>query len=86
MSLAAALLAADSILVILLMSSASAAACATAWNASTAYQGGAVVSYHGHNWSAKWWTQSETPGNAGVWADQGTCGGGAGHLPRPATT
>ncbi|MEV0823679.1 glycoside hydrolase family 19 protein [Nonomuraea rubra] len=75
-SLVAALLAAGTISVILPMSSASAAACATAWNASAAYQGGAVVSYNGHNWSAKWWTQNETPGNAGVWADQGTCGGG----------
>src|SRR5581483_5874543 len=38
-------------------SSASAAACsAPAWNASTAYTGGAVVSYAGHKWTAKWWT------------------------------
>ncbi|MGA5700566.1 glycoside hydrolase family 19 protein [Peterkaempfera bronchialis] len=59
--------------------SASAADCAAAWNAATAYTGGAAVSYGGHNWSAKWWTQNETPGGAsGVWTDQGTCGSGGG--------
>ncbi|MFI0444029.1 glycoside hydrolase family 19 protein [Actinomadura sp. 6N118] len=58
-----------------LSTAADAAACATSWNASTAYHGGAVVSHNGHNWSAKWWTQNETPGSTDVWADQGTCGG-----------
>ncbi|WP_043635405.1 glycoside hydrolase family 19 protein [Nonomuraea candida] len=75
-SSAAALLAAGAISVILPTSPASAADCAAAWQAATAYQGGAVVSYNGHNWSAKWWSQNETPGTAGVWADQGVCGGG----------
>nr|WP_229698707.1 glycoside hydrolase family 19 protein [Wenjunlia tyrosinilytica] len=60
------------------LSNASAASCASAWNASTAYQGGATVSYGGHNWSAKWWTQNETPSSGSqVWADQGACGGGS---------
>ncbi|MFC6005433.1 glycoside hydrolase family 19 protein, partial [Streptomonospora nanhaiensis] len=36
------------------------------------------VSYSGHNWSAKWWTQNEAPGGADVWADQGSCTGGSG--------
>ncbi|GAA2362848.1 glycosyl hydrolase family 18 protein [Dactylosporangium salmoneum] len=49
---------------------------AAAWNAGTAYTGGAVVSYNGHTWKAQWWTQGETPGSAAVWADQGACGGG----------
>jgi chitinase len=49
---------------------------AAAWNASTAYNGGAQVSYNGHTWSAKWWTQGETPGTTDVWADQGACSGG----------
>jgi chitinase len=46
-----------------------------AWAAGTAYNGGAVVSYGGHKWTAKWWTQGDTPGNnsQGVWADNGTC-------------
>ncbi len=63
--------------IVLPRSFASAASCGTAWSATAVYTGGAVVSYSGHNWSAKWWTQNETPGGAsGVWADQGTCGGG----------
>ncbi|MFD1501667.1 glycoside hydrolase family 19 protein [Streptosporangium lutulentum] len=61
--------------VVLPMSSASAAACAAAWNSSTVYVGGTNASYAGRNWSAKWWTQNETPGTAAVWADQGVCGG-----------
>ena len=52
------------------------------------YTGGATASYNGHNWSAKWWTQDETPGTTDVWADQGVCGGartpaGAGELQLP---
>ena len=48
---------------------------AAAWNAGTAYVGGAVVSYGGHKWTAKWWTQGDIPGNnsQGVWADNGSC-------------
>jgi chitinase len=47
---------------------------ASAWNAATAYSGGAVVSYGGHKWTAKWWTQGDTPGGAqAVWADNGAC-------------
>src|SRR3954447_20428298 len=60
--------------------SEAAAACATAYNNSTVYTGGAVVSYNSHNWTAKWWTQYEAPstGGSGVWQDNGTCGGGSG--------
>jgi chitodextrinase len=52
------------------------AACAGAWNSSAVYTGSNVASYNGHNWSAKWWTQNETPGSSDVWADQGACSGG----------
>ncbi|MDE0572239.1 lytic polysaccharide monooxygenase [Demequina sp. B12] len=49
--------------------------CAAAWNADTQYNGGDVVSYNGTEWSAKWWTQGETPGEQwGPWVDQGACG------------
>jgi chitinase len=50
---------------------------AAAWNSATAYNGGAVVSYGGHSWTAKWWTQGDTPGSnsQGVWTDNGTCSG-----------
>ncbi|WP_343950671.1 glycoside hydrolase family 19 protein [Nonomuraea longicatena] len=60
------------------MASASAAECATAWNSATAYTGGAVVSHSGQNWTARWWTQNETPGTAAVWTSQGSCGSGGG--------
>ncbi len=55
---------------------------APAWNSGTAYTGGQSVSYNGHTWKAKWWTQGETPGTADVWADQGACSGG-GTTPPP---
>ncbi|MFI7464636.1 glycoside hydrolase family 19 protein [Nonomuraea sp. NPDC049646] len=78
MLFAAALLVAGVLSAVVPAPPAGAATCATPWNASTAYNGGAVVSSGGHNWSAKWWTQNETPGTAAVWADQGACGGGGG--------
>ena len=47
---------------------------AAAWVSSTAYTGGQEVSYNGHTWTAKWWTQNDTPGGpAGVWTDDGPC-------------
>ena len=47
---------------------------AAAWSSTTAYIGGAVVSYNGHQWTAKWWTQADIPGGpAGVWTDDGPC-------------
>ncbi|MBV1850035.1 chitinase [Catellatospora tritici] len=48
---------------------------APAWVATTAYGGGSVVSYNGHKWTAKWWTQGDIPGNngQGVWTDNGPC-------------
>jgi chitinase len=47
-----------------------------AWSASTVYVGGNQASYNGRVWQAQWWTQGETPGQAGVWVDKGACGGG----------
>ncbi|APY85098.1 chitinase [Streptomyces alfalfae] len=55
---------------------ASAAACAAPWSSSSVYTGGKTASHNGHNWTAKWWTQNETPGRSDVWADAGACGGG----------
>src|SRR3954465_15274323 len=64
---------------------ASAASCSPAWQASAVYTGGATISYNGHNYLAKWWTQNEAPpGTTGVWQDQGSCGGGGG-TPQPPT-
>ncbi|MFI9324200.1 glycoside hydrolase family 19 protein [Kitasatospora aureofaciens] len=72
----------------LLPASASAAACGTPWSSGAVYTGGAAVSYNGHNWTAKWWTQNEPPstGGSGVWADQGPCGGPTGPGPTPTPT
>ncbi|WP_203600490.1 chitinase [Streptomyces sp. SID9727] len=49
---------------------------AAAWSAGAIYNGGNTVSYGGHTWKAKWWTQNETPGSTGewgVWQDLGPC-------------
>ncbi|MFE1955640.1 chitinase C-terminal domain-containing protein [Streptomyces sp. NPDC059524] len=49
---------------------------AAAWNTATEYGAGALVSYGGHTWKAKWWTKGEQPGSTGewgVWQDQGAC-------------
>ena len=48
---------------------------AAAWAASTAYSGGALVSYGGSTYQAKWWTQNNTPGAEqwGPWELKGTC-------------
>src|SRR3954468_20734074 len=63
-----------------LASSASAAtACAPEWSATAVYVGGNSSSQSGHNYTAKWWTQNESPathsGQWDVWADNGACGG-----------
>src|SRR2546430_11608410 len=46
-----------------------------AWNSGTAYTGGQSVMFNGHKWTAKWWTQGDTPGNNSqdVWTDNGAC-------------
>ncbi|KAG5646105.1 hypothetical protein DXG03_004344 [Asterophora parasitica] len=42
--------------------------------ASPQYVGGTRASYNGRLWTAKWWTQGDTPGGGvGVWADDGAC-------------
>jgi len=64
------------IVIALPTTSSAAPACVEAWSSSKVYVGGNTASYNSHNWSAKWWTQNETPGNVDVWADQGACGGG----------
>ncbi|KAJ3012136.1 hypothetical protein NUW54_g1959 [Trametes sanguinea] len=44
-----------------------------AWSASSVYTGGQQATYQGHLWTAKWWTQGDTPGGAaGVWTDNGS--------------
>ncbi|HEV2635950.1 MAG TPA: glycoside hydrolase family 19 protein [Actinocrinis sp.] len=66
---------------------ADAGACASAWSGGSVYTGGMEASYQGHNWTAKWWTEGDTPGGAaGVWSDDGTCGGGGSAPPPPPPT
>jgi len=46
----------------------------SAWSSGIAYTGGQRVTFNGHLWTAKWWTQADTPGGpAGVWTDNGSC-------------
>ncbi|KAF9170513.1 hypothetical protein BGX20_008879 [Mortierella sp. AD010] len=51
---------------------------AAAWSASTAYSGGAVVSYNGHQYTAQWWTQNNVPTAGAPWTDNGACGSSSG--------
>ncbi|KAG1734932.1 glycoside hydrolase family 18 protein [Suillus paluster] len=45
-----------------------------AWTTGVAYTGGAEVTYGGDLWTAKWWTENDTPGgSAGVWTNDGAC-------------
>ncbi|KAK9760355.1 hypothetical protein K7432_015715 [Basidiobolus ranarum] len=44
-----------------------------AWNAGTGYNGSAKVTYKGHLWQARWWTQNENPDTSSVWTDLGAC-------------
>jgi predicted chitinase len=78
-SLALAVAAAATSLLATSSSASAAPACVAGWNSASVYTGGMSASYNSHNYLAKWWTQNENPltGNgSGVWADQGSCGGG----------
>jgi chitinase len=60
---------------------------APAWSATVAYNGGAVVSYNGHKYTAKWWTQGNQPdistGDGQPWTDNGPCGPATTSTPPP---
>lgn len=66
-------------------SAGAADACVAPFAASTVYSGGQRASYGGHNWTARWWTQHETPstGGSNVWQDDGACGGATTNPPDP---
>ncbi|WP_306212083.1 glycosyl hydrolase family 18 protein [Actinoplanes sp. RD1] len=70
-------------------SASAAAACASAWSATATYTNGNQASQNGHNYTAKWWTQNESPathsGQWDVWADNGTCDGGTTPTTPPTT-
>ncbi|KZT59086.1 carbohydrate-binding module family 5 protein [Calocera cornea HHB12733] len=53
----------------------------SAWNSGSVYTDGDQVTYNGDIWTAKWWTQGDTPGgSAGVWTDNGACTSIAGRM------
>jgi chitinase len=62
-----------------LVQASAAAACAPAWSPTAVYTANNQASQSGHNYTAKWWTQNESPathsGQWDVWADNGVCGG-----------
>nr|BAA09628.1 chitinase [Aeromonas sp. 10S-24]prf//2206304C chitinase [Aeromonas sp.] len=64
--------------------------CGGAWSSGTAYNGGAQVSYNGHLYTAKWWTQGNVPssstGDGQPWTDSGICGGTPTATPKPTVT
>ena len=72
--------AASSVAAVLPMTASNAAtACASAWSSTAIYVKDNTASQNGHNYTAKWWTQNESPathsGQWDVWADNGACGG-----------
>jgi hypothetical protein len=86
----AAVLAAAGSTVYVASSAGAAAACAPAWSATAVYVGGNSASQNGRNYTAKWWTQNESPathsGQWDVWADNGACEGGTTPTTPPTTT
>jgi chitinase len=70
-------------------SASAAVACAPAWSTTQVYVNGNSASQNGHNYTAKWWNQNESPathsGQWDVWADNGVCGGTTPTTP-PTTT
>jgi chitinase len=46
---------------------------AAAWVATSVYTGGQTVSHGGKEYTAKWWTQGDTPGTNAVWDETRTC-------------
>jgi hypothetical protein len=50
---------------------------APAWNSQTIYHNGDTVTYAGHTYTAKWWSQADVPsvhtGDGQVWRDNGPC-------------
>ncbi|KDQ52897.1 carbohydrate-binding module family 5 protein [Jaapia argillacea MUCL 33604] len=45
-----------------------------AWSSTAVYTGGQTATYGGYLWTAKWWTEGDTPGGAaGVWTEGAAC-------------
>ncbi|KAL0950816.1 hypothetical protein HGRIS_007580 [Hohenbuehelia grisea] len=58
-----------------------------AWSSTSVYTAGLQAAFNGHLWTAKWWTQGDTPGgSAGVWTDNGPCSSKLANLSQVAHT
>src|SRR5512138_291531 len=72
-----------------LTQASAAVACSPAWSSTAVYVKDNVASQNGHNYTAKWWTQNESPathsGQWDVWIDNGTCDGGGTPTTSPTT-
>src|SRR3954470_7599707 len=73
-----------------MVQASAAVACAPAWSSTAVYVKDNVASQSGHNYTAKWWTQNESPathsGQWDVWIDNGACGGATTPPHTPPTT
>ena len=73
-----------------LTQASAAVACSPAWSSTAVYVKDNVASQNGHNFTAKWWTQNESPathsGQWDVWIDNGVCGGTTTPPTTPPTT
>src|SRR3954453_8284930 len=73
-----------------MVQASAAVACAPAWSSTATYVKDNVASQSGHNYTAKWWTQNESPathsGQWDVWIDNGACGGATTPPTTPPTT
>src|SRR3954470_1186878 len=73
-----------------MVQASAAVACAPAWSSTAVYVKDNVASQSGHNYTAKWWTQNESPATHGgqwdVWIDNGACGGATTPPTTPPTT
>ncbi|MEU7902942.1 glycosyl hydrolase family 18 protein [Actinoplanes sp. NPDC049118] len=76
--------------VVLAPGASAAVACAPAWNSTAVYVKDNQASQNGHNYTAKWWNQNESPathsGQWDVWIDNGACGGPTTPPTTPPTT
>ena len=79
LAVAAVMLAGTATAILPMATSNAAEACAAAWSPATVYTKGNTASQSGHNYTANWWSQDDSPAtNSGpwqVWTDNGTCGG-----------
>ncbi|RZU52901.1 chitinase [Krasilnikovia cinnamomea] len=89
-ALCAAVITTAAVVLVPVVQASAATACAPAWAATQVYVKDNSASQNGHNYTAKWWTQNESPathsGQWDVWIDNGACGGGTPPTTPPTTS